>query len=316
MDDARLLPPVHTRDDLLRSPRDEATYLPAVREVCRRHQLPAERLTRYAGGSTIVFAVGEAYVVKLFEPIFAEAAATEHAALMHVHGKLGVPTPGVVAVGTLEGWHYVVMDQLPGRSLSEAWDTIPGPERERLCARLGAAVGRLHALPTRGLSLPGPDWSVFLRQQRESCVERQRAHGLAEEWLSQVPGYLAGVELPLVRRVLLHTEVMREHVVARRGPEGWEPSGLFDFEPAMLGAPEYELGSVGIFLARGDPAVFRAFLLGYGYPEAELTPGLQRRILAYTLLHRYSNLRWYLETVPPKSATTLPELAAQWFAFA
>lgn len=99
-----------------------------------------------------------------------------------------MPTPGGVAVGTLEGWHYVVMDQLPGRPLSEVWDSVPGPERECLCARLGAAVGRLHALPTERLSLPGPAWSVFRQQQRESCAERQRAHGLAEEWFAFGPG--------------------------------------------------------------------------------------------------------------------------------
>jgi hygromycin-B 7''-O-kinase len=310
-----LLPPVRTREEYLGSPRDEATYRPAVQAICRRHGLPADRLAKYAGGSTIVFAVGERHVVKLFEPIFAEAASIERAVLSHVHGKLGIPTPGVGAAGVLEGWSYVVMDQLAGVCLRDAWDELSWADRLRVCERLGGAVARLHALPTASVALPALDWPEFLRRQARSCVERQRAHGLAEHWLRQIPEYLASVELPRGAPVLLHTEVMRDHVLVRRGADGWDVSGLFDFEPAMLGAPEYELGSVGIFLSGSDATLFRAFLRGYGYAEAELTPELQRRILACTLLHRYSNLKWYLETVPPQGATTLGGLAAEWFAF-
>jgi hygromycin-B 7''-O-kinase len=123
------------------------------------------------------------------------------------------------------------------------------------------------------------------------------------------------VDLPQDPPVLLHTEVMRDHTLVQRNADGWEVSGLFDFEPAMLGAPEYEFASVGIFLAGGEPAPFRAFLCGYGYAEADLEPELRRRIMAYALLHRYSNLKWYLETVPAESAITLDDLAAEWFAF-
>ncbi|MDB4952187.1 MAG: putative aminoglycoside phosphotransferase [Gemmatimonadetes bacterium] len=84
----------------------------------------------------------------------------------------------------------------------------------------------------------------------------------------------------------------------------------------MVGAPEYDFASVGIFLTCGDSALFRAFLLGCGYTDADFTVELPRRIMAYALLHRYSNLRWYLETIPPRTATTLDELAAEWFAAA
>jgi hygromycin-B 7''-O-kinase len=308
-----LLPRIRTYDEFLASPRDEGTYRPAIEEICRRHGLPTDRLSKYAGGSTIVFAVGERHVVKLFEPLFHDAAETERTVLAHVHGRLGVPTPGVVAAGELEGWRYVVMDQLDGTILKEVWDEVEQGDRIAVCECLGAAISRLHALPSADLDLPGPEWPDFLRSQRETCVERQRERGLPEAWLRQIPGFLESVDLPAGPTVLLHTEVMLEHVLVRRGGAGWEVTGLFDFEPAMRGAPEYELGSIGIFVAMGDPALLRAFLTGYGYPGGPFTPQVQRRVLAYTLLHRYSNLRWYLDVVPPRSATTLDELAAEWF---
>ncbi|HEX2201654.1 MAG TPA: aminoglycoside 3'-phosphotransferase/choline kinase family protein [Longimicrobium sp.] len=310
-----LLPQVRTVEEFQRSPRDEATYRPAVEAIRARHGLGDGALAKFAGGSTIVFSVGETHVVKLFEPIFAEAAETERAVLERVHGRLGLPTPGVVTAGELEGWRYVVMERLHGRSLLDVWDEISPEEREALCAELGRAVARLHEVSADGLPLPLPDWDAFLRGQAETCVERQRAHGVGEAWLAQIPAFLASVELPRGPLVLMHTEIMRVHLLARREGAGWALSGLFDFEPAMRGAPEYEMASVGFFVAGGDGPAFRAFLLGYGYREAELTHDLQRRILAYALLHRYSNFRWYLDVLPPKSATTFDALAAEWYAF-
>lgn len=35
--------------------------------------------------------------------------------------------------------------------------------------------------------------------------------------------------------------------------------------------------------------------------------------MAHALLHRYSNLRWYLERLPVPGATTLEELACAWW---
>ena len=37
---------------------------------------------------------------------------------------------------------------------------------------------------------------------------------------------------------------------------GWRLSGVFDFEPAMLGHPLYELPAITIFVARGDLLVW------------------------------------------------------------
>ena len=38
--------------------------------------------------------------------------------------------------------------------------------------------------------------------------------------------------------------------------------------------------------------------------------------MAHALLHRYSNLRWYLERLPAPGATTLEQLADRWWPLA
>jgi len=113
---------------------------------------------------------------------------------------------------------------------------------------------------------------------------------------------------------LLHTEIMREHLLVQHGPTGWKFSGLFDVEPAMLGAAEYEFASVGLFFSCGESRVLRCVLLAYGYQEQQLGPELQHRLMAYALLHRYSNLPWWLDRLPPQhGATTLQALAHLWW---
>ena len=314
---APLFPRVDSHESFLAAPRDTETYRPGAEAICRRHGLDGGALARYPGGSTIVFAVGTGHVIKLFEPIFSDDARTEQTVLEHVRGRLSIPTPAVRFAGEREGWRYVVMEQLRGMSLVEAWQEIDAGARVELCRRIGRAVAELHALELPP-ALPGPDWPAFVESQAAGCVEQHVGKGLEERWARQIPGFLARHDLAALARerpVLLHTEVMREHVLVERRGGGWEPSGLFDFEPARVGAAEYDFASVGVFLAAGEPGLARAFLLGYGLAEDRLTAGLQERMLLHALLHRYGNLRWYLERLPPRRAATLPELAAEWFSF-
>lgn len=180
-----------------------------------------------------------------------------------------------------------------------------------MLAALGQTLAALHAIRDPVLAtLAPPDWAAFVDARRASAVERQRAKGLDEAWLAQLPAFLESVSLePPARRVLLHTEVMREHLLVCEGAHGWELSGLFDFEPAMYGAPEYELASVGVFVSCGDPRLLRSLLTAYGYRDDNLDEAFARRMLGYAIVHRYSNLRWYLERLPALEAPTLDALA-------
>jgi hygromycin-B 7''-O-kinase len=79
-----------------------------------------------------------------------------------------------------------------------------------------------------------------------------------------------------------------------------------------VGEPEYDLASIGIFFASGDPGVLGAVLDGWGRPRDD---GLALRVMTWALLHRYSRLSWYLDLVPPRPGVrTLEDLASQWFA--
>ncbi len=290
--------------------------LSGVEVICARHGLGAEPIRRYATGSLPVYAVGARWVLKLFPPHDEQGALIEEQALIAVAGRLPIPTPQLHASGELEGWRYVLMTQLEGRLLSEAWPEIPAVDRDRFAGELGETMATLHSIDTSSLDLLQCDWSAFVEEQRDSAVERQRAHGLDAHWLDQIPEYLdkwiPSLEGP---RGLLHTELMREHLLVAPGENRWTLTGLFDFEPATVGASEYDFASFGLFVSAGDARFLGRTLRAYGRPDAMQDETFSRRILAYTILHRYSNLGWYLERLPPvRNLTELDSLAERWFA--
>jgi hygromycin-B 7''-O-kinase len=60
----------------------------------------------------------------------------------------------------------------------------------------------------------------------------------------------------------------------------------------------------------------RRFLHAYGYTDQDLNEDLTHRLMICTLLHRYSNLPWFLkEAPPPAHVTPLEDLAAFWFGY-
>ncbi|MFC5149442.1 aminoglycoside phosphotransferase family protein [Streptomyces aureoversilis] len=305
-----MLPPVDTDEEWDAVVPDETVMRPGAEALCARLGLAGEPLARFPDGSQPVYAVGDEHVLKLFPGAAAEDAITEGRVLSFLQGRLPVATPQVRDFGPYEnGWRYVLMSRLPGRNLAQAWDAIPQADRERLVTETGEALAVLHSLdpgPLDDVLGPG-DWGIFLDGQRAGAVERQRTRGLPEHWLEQIPDFLASVPLPRApQRSLLHTEVMRQHLLV--DPGGWRLTGLFDFEPAMIGDRAYDFVGVGLFVTRGDPKLLARLTESYG---RAFEPTV---LLAHTLLHVYSNLPWYMRELGAPAEATLPSLAQAWFA--
>jgi hygromycin-B 7''-O-kinase len=285
---------------------DEAVLRPALLALCDHLGIVVTEVERFPVGSSPVYAVDDEHVLKLFPGVYLDEMRVEREVLGAVDGRLPVPTPGVLASGEFGGWGYVLMRRLTGESLKVVWPGLNREQRIQLATRVGEALAVLHEVPAP--ELEPADWQEFIARQGSRCVERQRVRHLQESWVEQIPGFLESVDLGEPKTVLLHTEVMSDHLLVT--PD-LELSGLFDFEPAMRGAAEYEFVATGIFLTRGDLVAHEALLRGYGYREIDRE--LPRRLLAYALLHVYSNLPWYLREIPPGHVRTLDGLADLWF---
>ena len=311
-----MLPPAVTEEAFAAISRDEAALRPGVERLCQQLGVDASRLARNAAGSRPVYAAGD-LVLKLFPPVAGwPGRRVEAGVLAAVQDRLPIPVPQVHAAGEHDGWGYVLMSRLPGVPLDTVWDQVPTRDRDRLADQLGETIAALHQVPPPRIDNWWPtDWPAFVARQRAQCVSEQRALGLPTTWADQIPGFLDAVALPSGPPVLLHTEVMRQHLLATEGPGGaWRLSGLIDFEPAMPGGREYEFVAVGVFAAAGDGRFLARTLTGYGYRRDQLGPGLRRRLMAWAILHRYGSLAGWMRRLPEPAQPTLDALADAWFA--
>jgi hygromycin-B 7''-O-kinase len=304
-----MLPPVRTDEEWQAVVWDEEIVRPAAEELAARLGLAGAGLRRYPEGSRPVYAVGGRRVLKLYPTVSAPDGVTEARVLGYLGGRLPVAVPELLACGEYEnGWRYALMSRLAGTELAAAWPAIPRPDLDRVVSEAGELLAALHGLdpgPLRGILGPA-DWAGFLAGQRARAVERQREMGLPDLWLSQIEGFLASVPLAVGReRVLLHTEVIREHLLVNPGT--WTLSGLLDFETAMTGGRGYEFAAAGLSVPRADSRLLGRLLAGYG---RGFDP---RELLAYTLLHRHSNLPECLREFPAPPEPTLDSLALTWF---
>ncbi|GAB3160360.1 aminoglycoside 3'-phosphotransferase/choline kinase family protein [Amycolatopsis stemonae] len=289
-------PPAATEAEFAALTRE--SLLPAVTNLLGRGDV-----VPFAEGSLPVYAVGEDLVLKLYPPLHRDELATERTMLEVLPGVL--PAPELEKAGEHDGWGWLLMRRLPGRTLKEAWPSLSTEDRRRLMPELGELLATLHAVDDPRLAHLGPaSWTEFVAAQRAKVVEHHRRTKLDEAWVARIPAFLDSVDLGTPPVVPLHTEFMRDHVML--GPDG-RITGLFDWEPAMRGAAEYDFVAAGLFISSGDGDLLARLLDGYG---REIDP---RRCLAYALLHVYSDFSWYFEVMPAPPEPTLDALATAWW---
>jgi hygromycin-B 7''-O-kinase len=307
-----LLPGITTLDEYRPIYREVDTWLPALREICRRHGLDASTLDFAPPGSNVVFWVERDRLIKLFPPIFAADCAREQLALAALADQVSFDVPRIHAAGELEGWPYLVLSRLEGAALDEIWGDLDPSGRLRIAEGLGGMMAELHRTPAVGLQALGPDWVAFIRGQAQSLLETQRAAGVSVEWLGDLAEFYAGLP-PLVepgfQPVLINADLNPEHIFCRQDAAGWEVSGIIDFGDAMLGHPYYEFVCPGLILA-GEPALGRAMLLAYGLPPTALDAELARLLTAHILLHRFFYVTQFDELFKPSPPRNMRELQA------
>jgi hygromycin-B 7''-O-kinase len=290
--------------------------LQLAQAICRKHHLSPD-CTRIVEGSALVFSAAGRHIIKIFPPEETDFLKTEALFLSQLYGRLPIQTPQLVASGSWRSYPYLIMEQLQGLSLRRVWPELGAAEQEYLISQLGNAIRVLHTLPLDLFNSTPLQWQPFIEQQHENLLSHHQGYGLDPAWLAQLPDYLNGCGLEMQEAgqlAPLHTELMPEHIFVRQEGARWTLSGLIDFEPAMVGQAEYEFCAVGLFLTPGNKRLFRLFLASYGYPEAVLSGALSRRIMGLMLLHRYSNLKRFLTSLPPHlQFTQLGELEQYWY---
>ncbi len=289
---------------------DREGFQAVAAQAVERCKLGNLDCVRIRAGSLPVYSAGSDYVLKFFPTFDAEAAAAEIAGLKLLAGSLPVPTPELIDNLAIDDWQIVVMRQLKGKPWAEVHDSIPRDQQRRLAQQTGELVHVIRQLDVP--TFPGEPWPSFLAARRAEAVTRQKERGLSEDLCCQIEPWLQTTEFVDAPQVYLHTEIMREHLFVQEKSGEYQLSGLIDFEPSRVGAPGYELSSLGLFVGCGDSELWQDLLRGLGTRSADNNAAFQKRCMSWALLHRYSNLAWYMERMPV-AEPTLSALAQRWF---
>ncbi len=303
-----MLPTAYTLEEYRSINKQDPSFIEAARFILQKQNTQLTQSHFAISGSLPVLIVNEEFIFKFFPPIFAAEAPTESKALEFLTNNDCV-APKLLAVEDIKGWKCVQMTKLKGRNLKDLWPELDENQKTSACQQIGESLRKIHKINFPDTGFFKNDWTEFLTEQKKNCVERHTKIGLREDLLKQIPDFLNSVELKHHHISFLHTEVMKDHVFF---DDKLKFQGFIDFEPSRIGATEYDFASVGVFLTSGDPKALRAFFQGYGNLDQVTTKNFKRQAMAYTLLHQYSNLKWYLEFMP--NADTLDELAELWWA--
>ena len=287
-----------------------------VKDVCLNHGLSLI-FNRITDGSQLVFSGNETHIIKIFDPADIEFFNNEVLFLTGLYKKLSIPIPHIYYSGMHQEYPYIIMEKIGGYPLNDLWKGFSSEDKKNVMTQLGKIVRELHELPK--LFFPDQifDWDELIKSQSTNILENHKSFKLDTCWLSQIIEYIEAIELDLhdtSQMVPLHTELMLEHIFVETESGKLRICGLIDFEPSMLGHRLYEFCSVGLFLSRGDPELFRTFLVSYGYSEKEIDTTLRKRIMKLLLHHRYCNLNWFMTMLPAGNEySTLEELEEFWF---
>jgi hygromycin-B 7''-O-kinase len=277
--------------------KNEDLCFELVSSIAREKNVPLPK-TRIRQGSNILFQLGDGSIIKVFSRDEAEFRNNESLFLRNLHGRLPVNTPRLETSGEYGDYPYIVMSKLDGSPLSDVWDDLGREDRMRICEQIGHLLRELHQLPADIADGCVPEWSTFINEQKEYLIDNHLAYGIVASRLGEISRFVRlgkAVEetAPLV---VCHTEIMREHLFVTMTDGEPNLSGLLDFEPSMLAVPQYELCAAGLFVTAGDSELFGRLLNAYGEPDLTDPMDITRMLI----LHRYSNLTWFISLLPEK----------------
>lgn len=265
----------------------------AVIECCDKHGIVSEDFVAYSEGTNLVASVNSSHIIKIFPPFLKHQWDSEHRVLRHLNGKITIDIPDLVADGKRsDGWHYVIVTKLEGITFEGVWHQFSLSEKRKILKQVGQIMKSVHQVEVGELKSLQPDWSLFLKAQKEKAIERHRRLNMPTWFLNELPAYMAKYQdlIPTeFRSVVLTgeytpfnmmTDVIKNSVV----------TGMIDFGDAMIGYNEYDLLGPSLFLAEGNPELIYALFEGYGLSSKQIDDELRHRLMVLTVLHRYSNL--------------------------
>ena len=286
--------------------------------IINQENLPEGCLSRFSHGSNIVYSYNSELVVKLYPSYFKNEFEREIEVLKNIENHITlVETPKILSVGSYEGWDYLVMNELKGTLLIDLWDKLTMEEKKELSIDLGNVIREFHSIPSSLFETIDVDWQLFIKNQYLKMTENQKKSNLPQILYDTLLEYVDESYINYYPKLRLLTgEYTPFNLLFNKENNKWKLTGVIDFADSFLGDNEYDLLGPILFMFNGHKELTYSFLISYGFLEAELNDSLRKKLMIYTILHRFSNINYYISR-NPKAVTieSFEELSNQLFNF-
>jgi hygromycin-B 7''-O-kinase len=302
--------PVFDSDETYeRTLKDAAFWEPYARAALRRAELSDEgEVVTHFPTTHVTALVGSRYLVKLhYDEWFGEECfQTENAFYGMTRGR-DLPIPDLIAGGALyEGdgwrWPFLIMSAMSGKDVRSIGDAIDGGSMERVASFVGSTMRRLHDLPV--VEREPLVHSTYADLINDRMAKSERDHiawrSLPERLAPRVRDYVRKrrelVDPDRSPHKLIHGDLHGGNIFVAETGDGWDPTGIVDFNDAMIGDPHYDLVSLHLKAFRADKSLLRITMDAYGWEE--VGSDWPERMMAFTLVHDYDMIEPVVSAFP------------------
>lgn len=282
-----------------------------IKNIASLEKLEYENVRRFTYGGNIVFSVDGKLVIKLFPAYVNDEFIKEKAVLEHLNKqRLSVEIPKIYSTGQFEGWNYIIMSELKGTLLIDIFDTLTLEEKAEIARDLGKLINEVHRSTVTDDKNEQLAWNHFIKGQFENLVDHHKQNELNENLQTQLSDYVNEETLKSTNQLVLLTgEYTPFNLIMNKENGMWKFTGLIDFADCFVGNSKYDLLGPIAFMFYPNKGLNRIFLESYGYKPEECNDELQKELMTYLLLHRFSNIHYYQEkSESAKIAKSLVEL--------
>jgi aminoglycoside phosphotransferase len=308
------IPVIITLEDFRKHFRDDF-WFDLLKEICRRHNISGSFAKRAEHGESVVFLLGDKYVVKIYIPN-KNGRRREKSALEYA--RTSIKLPQIVAFGQIENFDYLITTQIIGEAITrDIWLDFKKDEQIQILSELARGLNELHDSETAQIDF---DWKKFIEIQAKTCVERQKACGVNPQVLESLPVFIEE-NLKLLpsdfEQVFLHGDVHFGNLRFLKQNNRWQIAGLFDFADSLKGFREYDFLAVGVLMIQGQGDLQREFFRFFGYTDSQIDETLRKRLMLLTCFYEWSDLRRYALRLKPEAVDySLEELERAIWSFA
>jgi hygromycin-B 7''-O-kinase len=277
--------------------KQDTPWESAIQFLSDKYALTGDR-SRAKRGSHIVYRVGNSWI-KLMAPLFAKDMVYEIAGLTSVQEQLSVASPQIIANGLIENWPYLIVTHIEGDRIGEVWSKLSDENKIHLARQMGATTKSLQNCRPDQVVSDRNNWNSFIKDRLKNLVPHHRAKKMSEKWLQTLPHFMdqfSPEEFLCDNPVFLHADLTWDHFLVHTINNQPHISGVIDFADCRIGHPEYDIPATAAFILKSQDAPLREYLLSLGYKDLELNSRFSEKMLAWTCLHYYSDLKNYFES--------------------